>query len=238
MRLSKRLETVISFVAPRSRVADVGTDHGFIPIELVRRGTALWCCAMDVVPGPLMRAKEHIRQQGLEDKIDTRLGDGVDKLLSGEADTVIIAGMGGQTVIHILENGSRLWEDVDHWILSPQSEIHKVRRFLHSRGFVIVREDMTEDGGKYYTVMEAVYDRERAKAQGELTEAEYLFGPRLTAEKHEVLMEFLAGERRKLLGIVEELKGKDGEKAKERREKLEERLRCIEEAGAGSPARL
>lgn len=233
MRLSKRLETVIAFAALGSRVADVGTDHGFIPIELVRRGTAVWCCAMDVGQGPLMRAAEHIRQQGLEDWIETRLGDGVEKLLPGEADTVIIAGMGGRTVIHILENGSHLWEGTDRWILSPQSEIDKVRRFLYARGFVIVREDMVEDTGKYYTVMEAVYDRERAKAQGEPTAAQYLYGPRLTAERNKVLMEFLACERRKLLAIIEELKQQKGEKARKKRKILEERLRYIEEIGGG-----
>ena len=74
---------------------------------------------------------------------------------------MVIAGMGGQLVIHILENGRRLWGDVRHWILSPQSELDKVRRFLYDRGFELAREDMVEDEGKYYTVMEAVYRGDR-----------------------------------------------------------------------------
>ena len=82
MRLSKRLELLLSFVEPGGRVADVGTDHGFIPVELVRRAIAYKAIAMDVRPGPLLRAREHIRQAGLWERIETRLGDGVERLSS------------------------------------------------------------------------------------------------------------------------------------------------------------
>lgn len=228
MRLSKRLELVASFVEPESRVADVGTDHGFIPIELVRRGTALKAIAMDVRPGPLMRAKEHIRQYGLEGQIEARLGDGVEGLGAGEADTVVIAGMGGQLVIHILENGRHLWKDVGHWILSPQSELDKVRRFLYGSGFELTREAMVEEDGKYYTVMDAVYGGERTKAGDELTETEYLYGPRLIEERDQMLMEFLRKEERQLLKITAGLEGKEGEKARVRREELARRIEGIQ----------
>ena len=100
-----------------------------------------------------MRAKEHIREHGLEDRISARLGDGLEKLEPGEADAVVIAGMGGELVIRILEGGKRLWEDVRDWILSPQSELEKVRRFLWENGFETAAEAMVEEDGKYYTVM-------------------------------------------------------------------------------------
>ena len=226
MRLSKRLELLLSFVEPGGRVADVGTDHGFIPVELVRRAIAYKAIAMDVRPGPLLRAREHIRQAGLWERIETRLGDGVKRLSSGEADTVVIAGMGGQLVIHILENGRRLWGDVRHWILSPQSELDKVRRFLYDRGFELAREDMVEDEGKYYTVMDAVYRGDRSWEKA-LTEAEYLYGPKLIGERNQVLMEFLEREERQLLGIMRGLEGKEGEKAQSRREELGRKVEGI-----------
>ena len=96
MKLSERLNTVVSFVKPGSRVVDVGTDHGYVPIELAQRGIISHGLAMDVRKGPLERAKEHIRQYGLEDVIETRLSDGICQLQDHEADTVIVAGMGGE----------------------------------------------------------------------------------------------------------------------------------------------
>ncbi len=227
VKLSKRLETVVSFVTPGGTVADVGTDHGFVPIELVSRGLADGAIAMDVGAGPLLRAGEHIRRCGLEDRIEVRLCDGVAKLKAGEADTVIIAGMGGGLVIHILEEGRHLWKAVKHWILSPQSELDKVRKFLYGNGFDMVREDMVEDGGKYYTVMDAVFEGETLKSGKELTPIEYLYGPGLIEEKNPVLLRLLEREERQLSGIIRELSGQEGEKAAERRRELEETVREI-----------
>ena len=119
MKLSKRLELVASFVPEGSRIADIGTDHGYIPIFLTEKGICQSALAMDVREGPLSRAREHIREKNLEDRIQVRLGDGLKELRPGEADTVVIAGMGGQLVIHILEEGRHMWDSVKTWILSP-----------------------------------------------------------------------------------------------------------------------
>lgn len=101
---------------------DVGTDHGYVPIELAQRGIISHGLAMDVRKGPLERAKEHIRQYGLEDVIETRLSDGICQLQDHEADTVIVAGMGGELVIHILEEGRRFWDrSVTGFCLPSQS---------------------------------------------------------------------------------------------------------------------
>ena len=142
MKLSERLNTVVSFVKPGSRVADVGTDHGYVPIELAQRGIISHGLAMDVRKGPLERAKEHIRQYGLEDVIEIRLSDGICQLQDHEADTVIVAGMGGELVIHILEEGRRFWDQIGHWILSPPFELDKIRDYLVPQGFAIARETM------------------------------------------------------------------------------------------------
>lgn len=221
------METVISFVDSKTTVADVGTDHGFIPIELVRRGLAAGAVAMDVRQGPLKQAREHIRQHGLEEKIETRLGDGVEKLKPGEADTVVIAGMGGQVMIHILENGRHLWRSVRHWILSPQSELDKVRRFLHRNGFDITKEKMVEDEGKYYTVMDVVFGGDRKGPREELTQIQYLYGPRLIENRDQVLMEFLGREVRQLAQIAKKLQGEPGDRAQARRENLERHIADI-----------
>lgn len=231
MKLSKRLETVASFVAQGSNIADIGTDHGYIPIALVERGMAASAIAMDVRSGPLERARAHIVQHGLEGRIETRLGDGVEKLGPGEADTVIIAGMGGELVIRIMEQGTHLRDSVKHWILSPQSELHKVRKYLKNQGFTIAREKMLCEDGKYYTVMDVERrENDREEEADTWTEAEYLYGPCLIREKNPVLMELLRKEERLYTGIIENLAGKDGEAASVRRQELKDKLRWIREA--------
>lgn len=226
------------------RIADVGTDHGYVPIALAERDAAVRAIAMDVRPGPLERAREHIREHGLEERIQTRLSDGVENLKAGEADTVVIAGMGGELVIHILEGGRHLWQSVERWVLSPQSELDKVRRYLEANGFAIADEEMVEEDGKYYTVMEAVRrqgaqnKREEEKAvskavaktllgQEELACARHLYGPKLIEKKSPVLMEFLQKEERALTGILAGLEGQDSPRSLERQKELRQKLSLI-----------
>lgn len=238
MKLSKRLEMVASFVGINARIADVGTDHGYIPIALVEQKLVEKAIAMDIRPGPLERAREHIRQHGLQEKIETRLSDGVKQLSVGEADTVIIAGMGGELVIHILEEGKNLWNFVEHWILSPQSELDKVRKYLIRQGFEIAKENMVKEDGKYYIVMDVVHtskdkqqtDSDRINQMSRrLSEAEYYYGPVLIKEKNLVLIEFLEKEKGQLTGIIQGLEEKSGERSMARRKELEKKLCLIQE---------
>ena len=105
MDLSKRLQTIISLVEPGEMIADIGTDHGYVPIALVRRGICRKGLAMDVGNGPLERAREHIHAHSMENVIETRLSDGLHMLQPGEADRIVIAGMGGPLMQRILEEG-------------------------------------------------------------------------------------------------------------------------------------
>ena len=134
MELSKRLASVVSLVREGALVADVGTDHGYVPIYLAQTGVSRHIIAMDVNPGPLMRASEHIGEHGLGDMIETRLSDGLKGLKEGEADTMIAAGMGGGLVIRILRESSEIVRGIQEFILQPQSEIHKVRDYLNRTG--------------------------------------------------------------------------------------------------------
>ena len=101
IQISKRLKYVADFITPGLVLADIGTDHGFIPIYMVLDGKTPKAYAMDINEGPLERAKEHILEKKLEDKIETRLSDGLNKLSGGEAQSVLIAGMGGALIIKI-----------------------------------------------------------------------------------------------------------------------------------------
>ena len=130
MKLSHRLETIASFVRRGSIIADIGTDHGYIPIYLCQTGIIPSAIAMDIGKGPLQQATAHIKQQGVSNRIKTRLSDGLTALQPGEADTILIAGMGGGLVMKILSQGTHALTGSEELILQPQSEIAQVRAYL------------------------------------------------------------------------------------------------------------
>ena len=185
--LSKRLETVISMVSSGYRVCDVGCDHGYVSIALVQRGISPFALAMDVNKGPLERAKEHIEFFGLSAEINIRLSDGLREYMPGEADSLIIAGMGGRLMVNILNENINNTRDFKELILSPQSEIPEVRMFLSEQGFMIVDEAMVLEDGQYYTVIKAISTDNRCR----LSPVELSYGPVLIRKKDPVLSQFL-----------------------------------------------
>ena len=200
MQLSKRLETVAGMVQSGGVVADVGCDHGFTSIFLVKKDLAKKAVAMDINPGPIERAREHIAQYEMEDRIETRLSDGLDGLTAGEADTILISGMGGALMRRILERGEDVVQSCRELVLSPQSENHLVRMKIQESGFAIDREEMLLDQGKYYVVIHAVPGEQHFSR-----EEEYTYGKDLIDRKHPVLVEYLGKERNRLAGILERM---------------------------------
>ena len=227
MELSKRLEAVANLVTPGMRLADVGTDHGYIPIYLVEQGVIPSAIAMDINEGPLMRADEHIREHGLEDKIRTRLSDGLCNLENEEADCMIAAGMGGGLVIRILSDSHDTVLSLKELILQPQSEIASVRKYLEEQRYRIVEEDMVLEDGKYYPMMKAV-KRKEEEAEAPYSEEEFEYGRILLRHSHPVLEQFLKREIKILRGIYETLKNQNSERAKERMTEIVNRIEWTE----------
>lgn len=224
--LSKRMQMVAGMVSKGNVTADIGCDHGFVSIYLIEQGICPHVIAMDVNEGPLLRAKEHICERGLESYIDVRLSDGIDKLQNKEAESIIIAGMGGKLVMKILSDHMDKVRDLKEVILQPQSDLHLVRHFLEENGFQIVQEDMVEDAGKFYPCMKAVFSREKKNAY---TEAEQWYGPFLLQQKHPVLYDYLLKEKQTFEQITEQIKQNakkvDTEETKE--DTIQNRLRQI-----------
>lgn len=215
MELSKRLAAVAALVTEGASVADIGTDHGYVPVFLVEQGIADSAIAMDVNQGPLERARMHIAQCGLSDRIKTRLSDGLLALKAGEADTMIAAGMGGGLIIRIMEEGESVLDSLNACILQPQSEIGKVRKYLALHGLVIEKEDMVFEDGKYYPMMRAVHGKPE-----HYEEYEYIYGKRLLKMCHPVLKEFLLREQKIKESIIIRLH--EHEKSEGVRRRLEE----------------
>lgn len=236
MELSKRLEAVASLVTKGMRLADVGTDHGYIPIFLVEKGVIPSAIAMDINDGPLMRAREHIQEHGLCSKIKTRKSDGLKELDVKETESMIAAGMGGALIIKILSDSPEVAASLKECILQPQSEIGKVRRFLIKNGFFIDEENMVYEDGKYYPMLRAIPGKKETQPY---REEEYLFGRCLLEKKNQVLWSFLEREWAKKTRIREELFeiAEKPDRIRERIRNLEEEITILEKAKSAFSAK-
>lgn len=229
VQLSKRLQAVAGLAGEAEVVADVGTDHGYIPLYLVGFGKAKRAIAMDVNEGPLLRAREHIRQYHMEGRIETRLSDGLDALRPGEAQAIVVAGMGGALMMRILSEGERVARAAKRLVLQPQSELPAFRRFLALHGYRITDEEMVYEDGKFYSMMAAKWtqegDREALQA---MAEADYKYGPLLLKRNHPVLRLYLLRQKEQKQGILQKLGQNARQDVKVRRAQLEGELEEIE----------
>ena len=205
--LSLRMEHIVNMVTPMSRVTDVGCDHGYVSIALVNRKISPSAICMDINEGPLKKAKEHVLEAGLSDRIALRISDGLEAYSKGESDTIVIAGMGGPLIIDILKNGlGKITGDgAPELILSPQSEIAKSRMSLSEMGFEILDEDMVYEDGKFYIIMKV--KNIGIEAVSKISPKEAYLGPVLIKKKHPVLRDFINFEIDKNNKIIEKLRG-------------------------------
>ena len=225
MELSKRLSAVAGLVSSGLVVADVGTDHGYIPIFLLESGKCEKAFAMDVNEGPLKRARDHIAIHGLSRKIELRLSDGVRALVPGECECVVIAGMGGGLAIKILEEGKEIFQSLKEFVLQPQSELSKVREYLWKEGYQVVAEDMVEEDGKFYPMMKVTKG-----SDSEYSNIELRYGRNLLKDNHPVLKVFLEKEVRSKENILKNLEKQSGEHIEIRKKELQEELSMVKEA--------
>ena len=154
--LSKRLEAACRFVKPGDRVADIGCDHGYLGIYLLKNNIASHVYASDIGEGPLNAAVFNAEKFGVRDRIQFYLSDGVQNI-PPDFDTMVCCGMGGDTMISILEAAPWLKDSKYRLILQCQSKRPELRRYLSENGWHIQEETVLRDGRFLYTVMEAVY---------------------------------------------------------------------------------
>ena len=225
MQLSQRLSSVASMVTAGNCLADVGTDHGYVPIYLYERNIIPHAIAMDVNKGPLERATLHIAESGMKEAIETRLSDGLAALNPGEADSVVIAGMGGPLIIRILSAYPEVTDSLKELILQPQSEIPEVRKWLYENGYEIIEEHMVFEDGKYYPMFKAVKNPQAEK----LSDLEYKFGKLSVLGEKDVLKAYLVREVANKQNILMKLMEENSEKSKGRAEEMKALLAELEE---------
>jgi len=225
--MTPRLMTVAEMVQNATFVADVGTDHAYVPVYLVLNNIVQKALAMDINEGPLMRAEENIRRFLLDDKIKTRLSDGLKELCDGEADTVIIAGMGGILINNIIENDRRRLKSVKKYILQPMTAIEETRKYLYENGFRIVDEKLAKEDNKIYTIISAVHGEMKAES-----EIEYYIGKCLVENRDKYLPDLLRGkiyEYEKALASMQKASGDELDARKKHFEYLLNELKKISE---------
>ena len=200
MRVPERIRALASLLPEGCRcAADIGTDHRLLPILALKEGRAERCIACDLREGPLAAARRNAAAAGVSDRVDFRLADGLAGLSPGEADCIVIAGMGGETVAGILERGREAALTAGKLILSPQSQLSLVRRWLSDNGFRIAREDLLTEEGKTYLLLCAEPGEER------LSEVQAAFGPRLLERRDGLLRGILKSKRDRLARILEKM---------------------------------
>lgn len=169
--LGPRLKQIGAFISAGAELADIGTDHAYLPIWLCERGTINKAVAVDIHEGPYLSAKNAVSSRKLEKLIDVRYGDGLKPVIPGEINTITIAGMGGNTMLNILAEKPEVLTYVNDIILQPQGAERKVRRTLLEQGWLIKDEVLVEEDGLIYVVM--AYSKSKGHSLNEFREREH-----------------------------------------------------------------
>lgn len=184
MQLSKRLQQVAAFVENGSVLADIGSDHAYLPTYLVKNGTIKQAIAGEVVKGPYASAVRNVRREGVESYITVRLANGLEAIQKeDQVDTVTIAGMGGALIATILEEGQEHLTTVNRIITQPNIHAEAIRRWAVENEWTIVAEEILKEDDKIYEIV--VLER----GSSSYTEKELLLGPFLIKEKNDVFYE-------------------------------------------------
>lgn len=188
MKLTPRLQAIADKVPPGDRVADIGTDHAYIPVYLLMNRLSPNVIATDSRQGPLLAAEETLKLFGLSQAADLRLGEGLGVLkVEDQVGTVIITGIGGESTCRILEAGIKLLETGPLLVLQPMTAVGLVRQWLADKGFSILQEDIAQEGEEYYEIIVA-----RWRGGAAQDKPKYLaLGPQLIAQKHPLLAPML-----------------------------------------------
>lgn len=189
-------------------VADIGTDHGYLPIYLVKKGICEKAVAADVNEGPLSSAERNIKEASLKEKIKAVLSDGLENITS--VDCITIAGMGGELICEILK---RRKDGQEHFVMQPQRSPDKLRIYLAKNGFMIKKEAIAKEGDKMYCAFYAVYTGESC----DITEAEALLGKTELLKGDPLYTEYILYRRRQVALALEAIEkaGADSERKKE-----------------------
>lgn len=225
MELSNRLNWIINKLDKCETIMDVGTDHGYIPIYLIKNNIAKKVIASDVNKSPLEKAKINAKLENISDKIDLRLGGGLEPLNLNEAQVAIIAGMGGNLIRDILENDIDKVNNLEYLVLQPAQNPEVLREYLYKNNYEILDEDLCFDEGKYYELFKVRYKK------GDYINLEPIFyeiSPVLLNKKSDILKEYIEDKIRNYKKISNFILD-NTEHAISRKNELKEKIKRLED---------
>jgi len=224
MKLDPRLKAIADMIPEGSKVADIGTDHGYLPVYLVIKGISNQIIATDVNQDPLNKAKEQVKQYRLEDKIQTRFGNGLDVINPGEVNVVVLAGMGGVLIKNILQAGLMVLEKIEKLVIQPMNAQKVVRQWLMDNGFTIVDEVLARENDKIYQIIAAVPGYQRVEDP-----FYYEIGQKLIEKKDTLLPVLIEQKIKKYSEIISNLKAVHSSRARVRLEECEKKVERYKE---------
>ncbi|GKX31044.1 SAM-dependent methyltransferase [Vallitalea longa] len=225
MIISNRLKAISEMVDYNSVIGDIGTDHGYIPIYLAELRKIKYAIACDINKGPLEKANKNIQEHNVGKFVETRLSDGLEKISrEDKVDTIIIAGMGGILIEKILSEGSKILKDIHKLILSPHSDVDLIRKKIHELDFLIIKEELIKEEGKYYNIICAVKGKEK-----KYDTIGYKYGKILIDNKVPLLKEKLILEKAKYIKVLEILEKQNTDNAIKRIKEIQLELNILEE---------
>ena len=222
MELSKRLKRIAEHVDKCESVADIGTDHGYIPIYLVKEGICKKAIASDINKGPIEKAKVNVAFEGVSNKVKCLLGPGLNPLKVVEVNGVILAGMGGNLTRDILLADMDKVKKYDFIILQPAQNPEVLREFLYKNDYEIIDEDLIKDEGRFYELFKVKYNENSEKLVFE-DGLYYEVSPLLREKNHPLFKEFIEEKINRCETILSFIK-EDTEAAKKRKSDLEEKI--------------
>ncbi|MDO4534244.1 MAG: class I SAM-dependent methyltransferase [Clostridium perfringens] len=227
MELSKRLMKIASYVDNCETIADIGTDHGYIPIYLVKNKVCKKAIASDINKGPIEKAKTNIRFEGLSKSINCLLGPGLRPIKIGEVNGVIIAGMGGNLTRDIILEDIEKVKLYDFLILQPAQNPEVLREYLYTNNFEIINEDLIFDEGKFYELFKVKYSENHKKIDIK-DEIFYEISSILLENKNPLIDSYLKSKIERYENIISYIK-EDTSLAKEKRDALRIKINKLKE---------
>ncbi|MBR2008848.1 MAG: SAM-dependent methyltransferase [Peptococcaceae bacterium] len=223
IKLSQRLQAIADLVPAGAKVADIGTDHGFLPCYLAQSGKAELVIACDVNAQPLALAQKNITDYNVGDKVSTRLGNGLAVLKPGEVDTVTIAGMGGSLMIDILDASPMVVDRLKRIVLQPNVGAEAVRIWAEKNRWQIVAEDLIREND----IFSVIIVLEQGRSDRFMSAVELYLGPKLLAEHHPMLGLYISEEWEKTQHILEQLAKSDSEESCKKEKQLRQKWEDI-----------
>ncbi|WP_214807484.1 tRNA (adenine(22)-N(1))-methyltransferase TrmK [Exiguobacterium sp. s102] len=216
--LDQRLKKVVSYIPQGAVLADIGSDHAFVPCYCIQQGLVERAIAGEVNVGPMEAAQGQVALVQLDEQIEVRLGSGLTVLTPGEVTAVTIAGMGGTLIATILDEGKAHLSGEERLILQPNVDAVDVRKWLLEHGYALLSEAIVKENGKIYEILVAEKGEEMIYAEdADIRKWELLFGPQLMREKAPAFIEKWQAEQQKRQFILEQMqRGNDSELLQEK----------------------